>query len=285
MRSNDVTKKSVDNALGSFRCSGCLHDEARFVMRKTAEYFIARCVRCDLAHLLPRPQLEQEAHQLQDLGSYEVDMKRLRPGIDYHSMKLLHLLSGYSPPPGKLLEIGCATGLFLNDAHAAGYSVTGIEPAAGHRELIPSEISSSVFLQKLEDVELEDSIFDVIVAIQLIEHLLDPTLFAQTLKRVLKPGGIAYVETPNFDCVSRRLQIESWMIQNVFPGHWHLFNLRSMAAFCERIGLRVVRRWTFFKGLGVHSRSATLGKSLVTLDYTLGRMGMGNNVAVLITKN
>ena len=55
--------------------------------------------------------------------------------------------------------------------------------------------------------------------------------------------------------------------------------------FCERIGLRVVRCWTFFKALGVHSRSALLGKSLVALDYTLGRMGAGNNVAVLITKN
>ena len=212
-------------------------------------------------------------------------MKRLRPGLDYHSMKLLHLLSRYCPPPGRLLEIGCATGRFLSDAHAAGYSVTGVEPAAAHRELIPSQIASSVFLQKLEDVEFPDSIFDVIVAIQLIEHLLDPTVFAETLKRVLKPGGIAYVETPNFDCVSRRLQVASWMNYNIFPGHWHLFNPRSMAVFCERIGLRMVRQWTFFKALDIHSRSVPLGRALVALDHTLGRIGMGNNVAVLITKN
>jgi SAM-dependent methyltransferase len=279
-----ANNKSVAAAVGSFRCSGCLHDAARVVMH-WSEYFIARCIKCDLAHFLPRPQVEQEAHQLQDLGSYELDMKRLRPGLDYHSMKLLHLLGKYCPPPGKLLEIGCATGLFLNDAHAAGYSVTGIEPAAGHRELIPPQIASSVFLQKLEDADLPDSTFDVIVAIQLIEHLLDPTVFAEQLKRVLKPGGIAYVETPNFDCVSRRLQVSSWMKQNIFPGHWHLFNPRSMVTFCERIGLRVVRGWTFFKALGIHSRSASLGKSMVALDHTLGRMGMGNNVAVLITKN
>lgn len=283
MRS-DYPNKLVGGAVEDFRCSGCLHGSGRVVLHRP-EGFIARCDRCDLAHFHPGPQVEQETHQLQDLESYEVHMKSLGPGLDYHSTKLLHLLSRYFPPPGKLLEVGCATGRFLNDAHTAGYSVTGIEPAARHRELIPSHIASSVFLQKLEDVELPDDAFDVIVAIQLIEHLVDPTVFAEKLKRLLKPGGIAYVETPNFDCVSRRLRVPSWMNQNVAPGHRHLFNPRSMAAFCERIGLRVVRRWTFFKALGIHSRSASLGKSLVALDYTLGWIGMGNNIAVLITKN
>src|SRR5262245_26058655 len=184
-------------------------------------------------------------------------------------MKLLRLLSSYSPPPGRLMEIGCATGLFLTDAHAAGYTVTGIEPAAGHRELIPPHIASSVLAQKLEEVDFPDCTFDVIVAIQLLEHLVDPEVFAQKLKSMLKPGGIAYVETPNFDCVSRHLRVESWIDNNVAPGHWHLFNARSISAFFERIGLRVVRCWTFFKALGIHSRSHLLGRSLLALDHTL----------------
>ncbi len=284
MRTDNANSKSIIAALDNFRCSGCLHDNGRFVMHRSG-FFILRCARCDLAHYLPRPVVDEDSFQLHDLQYYESTMKRLRPGLDYHSVKLLQLLGRYCAPPGKLLEVGCATGLFLSNAHAAGYSVTGIEPAPGHRELIPSEIASSVFSQKLEDVDFPDNIFDVIVAIQLIEHLIDPAVFAQKLKRVLKPGGIAYVETPNFDCVSRLLRVPSWMNCNVGPGHWHLFNPRSMAFFCERIGLRVVRRWTFFKALDIHRRSASLGKCLAGLDYTLGRMGMGNNVAVLITRN
>jgi SAM-dependent methyltransferase len=142
-----------------------------------------------------------------------------------------------------------------------------------------------VFPQKLEDADFPDRNFDVIVAMQLVEHLVDPAVFAEKLKRVLKPDGIAYVETPNFDCVSRRLRIRSWMDTNLTAGHWHLFNPRSMAVFCERMGLRVVRCWTFFKALSIRSRSALLGKSLAGLDHTLGRVGMGNNVAVLITRD
>src|SRR5262249_44818393 len=158
----------------------------------------------------------------------------------------LRMLKGYAPPPGRLLEIGCATGLFLADAHNAGYWVTGIEPASAHRELLPAHIASAVLPEKLEDADLADNTFDVIVAMQLLEHLINPVVFTEKIKKILKPGGVAYVETPNFDCVSRHLQVESWMNSNVGPGHWHLFNPRSMGALCDRIGLRVVRCWTFF---------------------------------------
>jgi SAM-dependent methyltransferase len=267
-----------------FTCSACLHHSGHFVMRRS-EHAVVRCAQCGLAHLLPRPEAAQDSHQLDDLRYYDDLMRRLRPGLDYHSTKLLRLLHPYSPPPGRLLEIGCATGRFLMAAKTAGYFVMGLEPAAGHRQIIPSEIAASVLPHKLEEADLPSNAFDIIVAIQLLEHLLNPAIFAEELKRVLKPGGIAYVETPNFDCVSRLLQIQSWMDTNVTAGHWHLFNSRSIDAFCRQMGLRVVRCWTFFKALGLHSRSELLGRSIVALDYTLGRAGMGNNVAVLITRD
>jgi SAM-dependent methyltransferase len=235
--------------------------------------------------MLPRAEVVGDSHQLEDLGHYNEMMRRLSPGLDYHSLKLLRVLRSHCPPPGRLLEVGCATGRFLMHAQRAGYSVMGLEPAVGHRQLIPATIASSVLPQKLEDADFPDSTFDAIVAIQLVEHLVDPAVFTEKLKRVLKPRGIAYVETPNFDCVSRRLQVRSWMDNNLNVGHWHLFNPRSIAVLCERMGLRVVQGWTFFKALGIHSRSAMLGKSLVGLDYTLGRVGLGNNVAVLITRD
>jgi SAM-dependent methyltransferase len=235
--------------------------------------------------MLPRAEDVGDSHQLEDLGHYHEMMKRLGPGLEYHSMKLLRLLSSRRPPPGRLLEVGCATGLFLTHAHVAGYSVMGLEPAIGHRQLIPKAIAPAILPQKLEEADLPDSTFDVIVAIQLLEHLVDPAVFTEKLKRVLKPGGIAYVETPNFDCVSRRLKVQAWMDNNLNVGHWHLFNPRSMSALCERMGLRVVHGWTFFKALGIHSRSPLIGKSLAGLDYTLGRVGLGNNVAVLITRD
>src|SRR5262245_40065074 len=93
-----------------FICSGCLHHSGNFVMQRS-DHAVVRCAECGLAHLLPRPDAAEDSHQLADLGYYDEVMRRLRPGLDYHSMKLLRLLRPYSPPPGRLLEIGCATGL------------------------------------------------------------------------------------------------------------------------------------------------------------------------------
>lgn len=249
-----------------------------------SEHAVVRCNACELAHLLPRPAAGEDSNQLHDLDFYDNVTKRLQPGLHYHAMKLLGLLKPYAPPPGRLLEIGCATGLFLGAAQAAGYKVTGLEPAAGHRQAISPGIADAVLPHKLEEADLPGNSFDAVVAIQVLEHLLDPSVFAEELKRILKPGGVAYVETPNFDCASRRLHVRSWMDNNVTAGHWHLFNPRSMHAFCRRADLRVVRCWTFFKAVGIHSRSPFLGKAAGVLDLTLGRLGMGNNVAVLIAR-
>ncbi len=249
------------------------------------EHVVVRCARCSLAHVLPRPERDTDHFQLGDLATYEAAMKRLQPGVEYHAAKLLRMLSAQRPPPGALLEVGCATGQFLLTASKAGYAITGLEPAASHRQLIPAAIASSVLPEKLEDADLPDNTFDVIVAIQLLEHLLDPVVFAERLKRVMKRGGVAYIETPNFDCVSRRLSVASWLDNNVTGGHWHLFNPRSMQMFCDRMGLRIIRLWTFFKALGIHSRAPAIGKSVGLLDHTLGVAGLGNNVAALITRD
>src|SRR6478672_11504981 len=114
-----------------FVCSGCLHDQGRFVMRRGEEHTVVRCNRCTLAHILPRPQVDS-TYQLPDLQYYEDNQVRyLRRGMDWHSIRLINMLRRYAPPPGQLLEIGCGTGVFLNKAHAAGYQVTGIEPSPG----------------------------------------------------------------------------------------------------------------------------------------------------------
>lgn len=276
-----------ESELRNFICSGCLEREGRRVLAG-AKHIVVRCSRCHLASMLPKPgPLAGSNEQLDDLQEYERLMHRLQPGFKHHAAKLLELLNRYSPPPGRLLEIGCASGLFLTEARNAGYTVTGLEPAAGHREVIPAAIAGSILPMTLEEADFPEHSFDVIVAIQLLEHLVAPAVFAEKLKRVLKPGGIAYVETPNFDCLSRYLRLRTWMETNVgYGAHWHLFNPGSIQTFCSRMGMTSVRCWTFFKALGLHSRSPLLGKSMsMALDQTLGRAGLGNNVAVLIRRS
>src|SRR5262245_12663121 len=106
---NYAKNDSISASVRKFSCSGCLHDCGRFVMRR-AEYFVVRCARFTLPHFLPLPELDKDSHQLPNFQYSEQVMKRLRGVLNNHSMRLLRLLSPNSLPPGRLMEIGCATG-------------------------------------------------------------------------------------------------------------------------------------------------------------------------------
>src|SRR5205085_11686318 len=87
------TKQNLERVLipyhmgtAGFICSACLHERGSFLMQRS-EYAVVRCAQCGLAHLLPRPESAEDSHQLNDLRYYNEVMRRLRPGLDYHSTK------------------------------------------------------------------------------------------------------------------------------------------------------------------------------------------------------
>lgn len=98
---------------------------------------------------------------------------------------------------GRLLEVGSAAGYFLSGARARTWQVDGIEPAA------PVAMWSRRYLQLpihhgfYESTELPDASYDMVVAIEVLEHLLDPVNFTRWIHRKLKPGGMVFLTTPN----------------------------------------------------------------------------------------
>jgi 2-polyprenyl-3-methyl-5-hydroxy-6-metoxy-1,4-benzoquinol methylase len=105
----------------------------------------------------------------------------------------------------KVLDIGCYSGTIGSTLIKEGNEVYGIEI---NQEV--AEIASQKGLKiKIQDIEsrfdFEDNFFDVVVAAEIIEHILDTDFFIDEIKRVLKPNGFLVISTPNVASLGRRL--------------------------------------------------------------------------------
>lgn len=105
----------------------------------------------------------------------------------------------------KVLDIGCYDGTVGSKLIKKGNDVYGIEI---NQEVI--EIAKQKGIKVIaQDIEsrfgFENNFFDVVVAAELIEHILDTDFFIEEIKRVLKAGGILVLTTPNIASLGRRL--------------------------------------------------------------------------------
>jgi 2-polyprenyl-3-methyl-5-hydroxy-6-metoxy-1,4-benzoquinol methylase len=111
-----------------------------------------------------------------------------------------------APKPRKLLDIACFDGTlasqFLND-----FEVHGVEGdiKACARAVEKGVRAANHDLDK--GLPFPDKMFDSVIAAEIIEHVYDTDKFLMEIARVLKPGGILVLSTPNIACLSNRLRL------------------------------------------------------------------------------
>lgn len=99
-------------------------------------------------------------------------------------------------PPRRFLEIGASTGVGLEVARAYGLETIGIEPnaqAAAVAEAAGHHIVQTPFVPGC----VPDTTFDLIMTLDVLEHVADPLSFLDSLQQALVPGGLALVQVPN----------------------------------------------------------------------------------------
>ena len=104
-----------------------------------------------------------------------------------------------------LLDIGCGTGDFLCEAAAAGYTVTGVEFSQTSAATAASRVPGRIINGSIDDAAFPDATFDVVANSDVIEHVRDPLAFAKEIRRILKPGGVALISTPDLGSWSHKL--------------------------------------------------------------------------------
>src|SRR5262249_53419315 len=94
---------------------------------------------------------------------------------------------------------------------------------------------------RVEDVacQLPENSFELVVVLQVLEHVDNPHSMVATLSGLLCPGGILILETPNTDSVDCSLFRNRYWGGYHFPRHWNLFNLGALERMVEQHGMTV----------------------------------------------
>jgi 2-polyprenyl-3-methyl-5-hydroxy-6-metoxy-1,4-benzoquinol methylase len=240
-------------AMAATACAVCDRVEAEpvavgedFEYRTSPDTFLAvRCPSCRTVRLDPRPD-EVELTRIYPDDYHAFDFSADEFGIVHRvrrrleSRRLLRATTGL-PAGARVLDVGCGDGFhleLLRDGGAPGWALEGIDlderavERARRRGLTAHHGS-------VTDDELDEAAYDLVLLIQTIEHVADPTAVLRSIRRVLRPGGRLAVVTDNTGSPDFRLAGARHWGGYHFPRHWHLFDRTSLALLAHRTGLEV----------------------------------------------
>ncbi len=135
---------------------------------------------------------------------------------------------------GVLVDIGCGNGNIIHTAKELGWETWRIDPDPKAVEVAKST-GAKVFQSNLPDTGLPSDYFDVVTLNHVIEHLHDPTASLKEIYRILKPGGMIWVATPNLKSEGLRRFHSNWLHLDS-PRHLVLFTPESLKLSCIKAG-------------------------------------------------
>ncbi len=141
-------------------------------------------------------------------------------------------------PGGMLLDVGTANGTTASVAQDFGYTALGIDIHSGYAQQV-TDMGVAFLEADIATSDLGGQKFDVILMGDVIEHVVDAKAALENVKRLLTPGGLLWLSTPNYEGAwTRALKTADpmWMEGE----HIHYFSLRSLKRLLADIGLMVV---------------------------------------------
>ncbi len=150
------------------------------------------------------------------------------------------------PNSSVVLDVGCGAGFLTNELALAGHQVTGVDLSESSLKVAARyDQTQTVRYQVANAYELPfgDASFDVLCAMDFLEHVEDPARAIQEFARVLRPGGKFFYHTFNRNLVAWFVIIKlvEWLIPKT-PKHMHVLRLfikpKELKLYCEMARLK-----------------------------------------------
>ena len=210
----------------AFRCTSLQHGDFTNIVQ---------CARCGLLYESPRePEkiIEDRYQQVEDAVYVREREGRVRT---YSAM--MPAIEKYVGPPGRVLDIGCYLGVFLDVARERHWETVGIEPSAWAAERT-RERGHEIINAPLRLSHLPPESFDLVTLWDVIEHLHDPLTQLREIHSLLRPGGIFALTTMDTGCLYAKMCGRRWPWY--MRMHLYYFTRGSLARMLELAGFQVL---------------------------------------------
>lgn len=238
------------------RCKVCHSEDVKFKFDLTDKLKIFACESCKVQFMDPQlsdveiTELYSEAYYKSwgvSGDSENESSKQMK--IDTFKLRLAQIQK--LVPRGKILDIGCATGFFLEAARDLGYEPFGIELSDYSSQLAKKKFGNeSIFHGKLEDSPFQAKSFDVISMFDLIEHVRVPSQTLGIAASLLKNEGIIVITTPDNSSLSNKLMGKKWT--HYKKEHFYYFDKQSLQYIATQNQLNIVYSERSKKALNIN---------------------------------
>jgi len=152
-----------------------------------------------------------------------------------------YIFKNYPDNKAKLLDIGCTNGDFSEKLVRLGFDCYGLEfmdEAIKESRLKGIEVIKASFLKKFP---FRDKTFNVVFAGEVVEHTINDNKFLEELFRVLKPGGLLILTTPNLTSLGNRLLMLFGKLPRFAYSefHYRIYNPTLIKSKIEHAGFQI----------------------------------------------
>lgn len=210
------------------------------------EFSIYECASCEFRFTQDAPSeaLVGPYYDNEDYVEHSDSSKGLIFTLYHWGRKLMlnrkHNLIANNSQGKRLLDVGSASGYFLNHMKQKGFDVQGIEISEKARELCKSKFDIDTFTPNLLINKELDGPYDVITLWHVFEHVYTYNEYFDAFKELLSPDGVLVIAMPNYKCYDAAYYKEYWNGYDV-PRHlWH-FHPPTFNTFSEKRGFKTLK--------------------------------------------
>ncbi|OGY18569.1 MAG: hypothetical protein A2900_03085 [Candidatus Chisholmbacteria bacterium RIFCSPLOWO2_01_FULL_50_28] len=140
---------------------------------------------------------------------------------------------------GKVLDVGCATGIFMVEAQKEGFDVYGVDVSDYAIGIARRRFSDRVTMSSIERATFEKNAFDIVTLFDVIEHLNDPRKVLKKLHTIIRKDGLLVLNTGDTGSFLAKIQGKRWHFF-IPPQHFFYFSQKNLSQLLTQCGFRVL---------------------------------------------
>jgi 2-polyprenyl-3-methyl-5-hydroxy-6-metoxy-1,4-benzoquinol methylase len=260
------------------------------------DYTVQVCKSCGVVATFPRPT-ELELQEFYGCTYFSKNVERVGGYTDYSGMpevnarlmwkEFQQFVPHIAEKRGAILDYGCATGGFLDEAKKSGWTCKGVELSEFAATRARESFGLDILNGDLFDSRLQRSNFDVLTMWHVLEHVISPKDILCRARDLLRSEGMLLVELPNWNSIGRIIRGNKWA-QLRPPEHINFFTPRTLCNTLERLGFRIEKAVSVYPSLTnritLKSKRSSRDFAAGTFGYVVSSMGLGGYARVMARK-